>query len=121
MACLSHACGRPNGLGFWGRGREASKAKPKQVRFAEKPNTNVDIPVRRSGRRLCLGGQEVIKPPGRDQAEKREENAKMSSLRGSSSEATNTNEEDIATGMMHSVSRQSSRFERAAGKKTLRS
>jgi hypothetical protein len=128
LECLIHVCGRPYGLGFWGRRREASKAKPKQVRFAEKPNNNDDIPVRRSGRRLYLGGQAAIKDPGTDPLEKRgEENRKMSSLRGSSSEATNTNDEDIATGILNlaiacrHVERQSTRFDRAAGKETLHS
>jgi len=86
------------------------------------------MPARRSGRRLYLGGQEAVKARGRNQSEKRgEENVKMPSARVSSSEATNTNDEDIATGMMHlaiactRVERQSSKFDRAAGKTTLRS
>ena len=128
LACLNLPCGRSDVLGCWGWRREASKAKPKQVRFVEKPSNNEAIPVRRSGRRLYLGGQEAIKAPGRDQSGKRgEETVKMSSARTASSEATNTNDEDIASGMMHlaiactHVDRQSKRFDRAAGKKTFRS
>lgn len=98
------------------------------MRFAEKRTSNEEIHVRQSGRQLYLGGQEAIKAPGRDQIEKRgEKNVKMSSARGPSSEATNTNNEDIVTCMMHlgiactHVERRSNRFDRAAGKKTLRS
>ncbi len=94
----------------------------------EKETSNEAIPVRRSGRRLYLGGQEAIKVDRREHVGKRGvEASKMSSLRTASSEATNTNDEDIATGMMHlaiactHVDRQSKRFIRAAGKKTLRS
>ena len=125
LACFIHACGRPYGLGFWGRRREASRAKPKQVRFASKSNANDDIPVRRSGRRLYLGGQAAVKDTGGDQAEKPgEETQKMSSLRGSSSEATNTHDEDIATGILNlaiacrHVERLPNRCDRAAGKYT---
>ena len=70
-----------------------------------------------------------MKVPGIDQSEKRGEHntPPMSSARGSSSEATNTNDEDIATGMMHlaiacsHVERQSNTINRVAGTKTLRS
>ena len=98
------------------------------VRFLDKPTSNNTQPVRRSGRRLCLGGQEASKGLGRELSGKRgEETPKMSSVRTASSEATNTNDEDIATGMMHlaiactHVDRQSRRFIKTAGKKTLRS
>ena len=129
IACLSHAslsivCGRQDVLGCWGWRREASKAKPKHVRFVDKPTSNEAEPVRRSGRRLYLGGQEAVKAPGRDQIGKPgEERVKMSTARTASSEATNTNDEDIASGMMHlaiactHISRQSNRFGRPAGKK----
>jgi hypothetical protein len=98
------------------------------VRFLEKPTSKDAQPLRRSGRRLYQGGQEASKGLGREQIGKRgEETSKMSSARTASSEATNTNDEDIATGMMHlaiactHVDRQSRRFIRASGKKTLRS